>query len=147
MTDVDPTPPLDFGVDVPFVDDLLGPSIDFAADPLADAYVDAANTWCYRKRRQAGYDDTDLTVPTAADVVMGCGLYAVALYRERSSTDSYPSFEDFPTASLTGGSLGQIKRLLGIPKARVDATAELTAGTTALEVLRRRRSPWLRLVR
>jgi hypothetical protein len=139
-----PTPPTDWGADVAFVDDLLGPSVDFAADPLADAYVDTANTWAWRKRIEAGYDDTDPTAPTPADVIMGCGLYAVALYRERASTDSFPSFEDFPGATLTGGSMGQIKRLLGIPKGRVDATVALPAGTTAVDVMRRRRSRlWL----
>lgn len=148
MTDVDPTPPappVGWGVDVPTVDELLGPSIDFAADALAELYVGAANAWAWRKRREAGYVDD--TADTADDVKIGCGLYAVALYRERSSVDGYQSFEDFPTAALTGGSLGQIRRMLGIGKGRVDASAELPAGKTALDVLRARRSPWLRLVR
>lgn len=130
--------PAGWGVDVPTVDDLLGPSVDFAADPLADLYVGAANSWAWRKRFEAGYVDD--TADTADDVKVGCGLYAVALFRERASVDGFQSFEEFPTSALTGGSLGQIRRMLGIGKARVDSSG--VADPTG--VLRRRRARlWL----
>ena len=52
-------------------------------------------------------------------------MYAVALYRERGAVDGYPSFEDLSTFAPTGGSMGQINRLLGIGQARVDRPVDL----------------------
>lgn len=101
----------------------LGPTAGAATDPYLTACVDAANAVATRKRAEAGYDDGD--APPAAgwpgDVVMGATLYAVALWRERASADGFQSFDDFAAgAVLTGGAWPQIKRLLGIPRARVD---------------------------
>jgi hypothetical protein len=101
------------------VADALGPSVAFATDPYAPACVDAANATVYRKRREAGYTDVDTDTP-GADTVMGATLYAVALWRERQSTETFTSFDDFTTTIQTGGSWPQIKRLIGIPRARVD---------------------------
>lgn len=84
-------------------------------DYLTDC-VDAANSWAQRKRLEAGYTDPD---PPSSDVIMGTTLYAVALYRERGSADSFASFEDLSGFAAVGTS-GQIKRLLGIGKAAVD---------------------------
>ena len=134
-----PPTPTGWGTTVQIVDELLGPSVPFAAAPNAALLVDAANRWSFRKRFEAGYVDTPPEgepVVTDADVVMGCSLYAQALWRERQSTDGYTSFEDFPSSALGGGSLGQIRRLLGIPKARVDG---LPADVADLLALRRRR--------
>lgn len=128
-----------WGTTTETVQDMLGPSVTFDTDPLAQLYVDAANAWCWRKRFEAGYVDTPDDgdpVTTGPDVMIGCSLYAVALWRERASTDGYTSFEDFPTATLVGGSLGQIRRLLGIPKPRTDTAG---ADTSAMLLLRRRR--------
>jgi hypothetical protein len=139
MTDV----PTGWGTESATVAALLGPTVAFEADPLVDLYVDAANEWCWRKRREAGYVD-DSAATATADVVMGCTLYAAALYRERQSVDGYQTFEDFPTAALTGGSLGQIRRMLGIGKARTDGSGgEPGAATARLVARRRRRAGWL----
>lgn len=101
----------------------LGPSVVFAGDPYAGAAVDAANAWCFRKRVEAGYldDATDGAPAPSPDVAFGATLYAVALWRERAATDTYPSFQQFDTFTPAGGSLGQIRRLLGIGRAAVDA--------------------------
>lgn len=91
-------------------------------DPYLEACCDASNVWCFRKRLEAGYTDPaedDAPAPSA-DVAMGATLYAVALWRERASVDGYSSFQEVGAWSPTGGSAGQINRLLGVPKAGTD---------------------------
>jgi hypothetical protein len=120
------------------VADALGPGAgdSFLTDPYSGQVVAASNAVCFRKRAEAGY--VDPPDPTASapseDVAMGATLYAVALWRERASTDGYPSFEDLSSFTPTGGSWGQVKRLLGIGKAQVDTP--LTA-TELVEARRR----------
>lgn len=137
-----PTPPPvrpdDWGTDVPTVDDMLGPSVDFAADPLAELFVDAANEWSWDKRFAAGYHDD--TAPASARVKIGCSLYAVALFRERQAVDGFQSFEDFASTAPISGSLGQIRRMLGIGRARVDSAGVDVAAYSAAR--RRRRMGW-----
>lgn len=107
------------------LDEALGPS---ASPGPADEYLvrcaAAANGWTARKRREAGYvDETtppDPPVVIGADTTMGATLYGVALWRERASADSFPSFEELAAYAPTGGTLGQIRRLLGIGRAQVD---------------------------
>jgi len=77
----------------------------------------AANAYCYRRRREAGYFDSLSTVP-GNDAKLGTIMYAGALYRERGSVDSYASFEEMSTAAPFGSS-GQINRLLGVPRSQV----------------------------
>lgn len=103
---------------VDLVQAALGPSVVFTGDPYAQQCVDAANDVITNKRAAAGYLDT---TPAPPGPVQGATLYAVALWRERQSTDSFQSFDDFQTAVQTGGAWPQIKRLCGIPKAAVDA--------------------------
>lgn len=119
-----------------------------AAPPPGDATltlcVDAANAASFRKRAAAGYtdpDDDDAPAPSP-DIAMGATLWAVALWRERASTDSYPSFEELGTYTPTG-SWGQIKRLLGIGRAVTDA-AGLDDASLAWLRTRRRRRAWSR---
>ena len=88
-------------------------------DPYLGECVDAANALAFRKRAEAGYVDDPDEAPDAA-VAMGATLYAVALWRERAATDGYPSFDDLSAFAPTGGSWSQIKKLLGIPRGRVD---------------------------
>ena len=78
--------------DVDRVARALGDPAAAADEYLADC-VAAADDWARRKRLEAGYVDTD---PPAAAVAKGTTLYAVALYRERGSSDSFASFEDLP---------------------------------------------------
>lgn len=100
----------------------LGPSVPFTDDPLATRVVGAANAWAYRKRLEAGYtDDPAPGAPAPSDdVAYGTTLYAVALWRERASTDGYQSFEDLSSYQPVGGALGQIRRLLAVGRGRVD---------------------------
>lgn len=78
----------------------------------------AADAWAQRKRVEAGYVD-DPTVAPDDSVKLGTILYAVALYRERASADSFASFDELGGATAFGSN-AQIKRLLGIGKAQTD---------------------------
>lgn len=115
-----------------------------AAPAVDDAYlaqcVAAANDAAFRKRREAGYvdDAADDAAAPSSDVALGATLWAVALWRERSSTDGHNSFEEFAGFHPTGGSWPAIKRLLAIGRARVDYPAAGVEGAL-LERFRRRR--------
>jgi hypothetical protein len=99
----------------------LGPSVAFTTDPLAQVVCDAANEVCYRWRHESGYTDdpADGSPAPSADVGFGTTLYAVSLWRERASTDSFASFADLGTIPVTGTS-PRIKQLLGVRRGRVD---------------------------
>jgi hypothetical protein len=102
------------------VEDWLGftvtnPSSDYDLLTIA---VAAANAWCYRKRAEAGYFDSLTTVPSQ-DVRLGTIMYGGALYRERGSIDQYASFDPLATGTPTGGSMGQILKLLGVGRPAV----------------------------
>lgn len=107
-------------------------------DHLA-ACVDAANAWAYRRRYAAGYDD-DPDVTPGPDATMGVTMYAVALYKERGTVDSYASFEAFAAGAVPPSTHGQVLRLLGIPKPAVDrlppVEAELVARLRARRLFR-----------
>lgn len=79
-----------------------------------DACVDAANDFAFIRRAEAGYDDHP-NIAAGSNVRLGTALYAVALYRERGSVDSFQSFQDTPTPGVFG-TMGQINKLLGIPR-------------------------------
>jgi len=103
------------------VEDWLGftvvnPSSDFDLLTIA---VAAANQYAYRKRAEAGYFDASLSVVPSQDVLLGTIMYAGALYRERGSIDQYASFDPLATGTTTGGSMGQIMRLLGVNRPAV----------------------------
>jgi hypothetical protein len=84
-----------------------------------DRCTAAANAFAYRRREQAGYTD-DPDVSPGPDASMGTTMYAVALFRERGSVDSFASFEDFSTGVFPQSSFGQVLRLLGVPRPAVD---------------------------
>ena len=107
--------------DVAAVQGALGPSVPFTEDPDAASCVAAANDVIGRKRTAAGYTDEDPLTPPGAGPARGATMYAVALWRERQSTEGFASFDDYATTVQTGGSWAQIKRLCGIPRGRVDA--------------------------
>lgn len=100
----------------------LGPSVPVADADHLDACAAAANDLAYRKRAAAGYHDDPIIAPDAA-VTMGTTLYGVSLWRQRASSDGYPSFEDLSGFQPVGGSWGEIKRLLGIGRGAVDSPA------------------------
>ena len=74
--------------------------------------VASANTFGYRRRASAGYFDSLTVLPDQA-CKMALMMMSGALYRERGSIDQYASFDPLATGAVTGGSMGQILRLLG----------------------------------
>jgi hypothetical protein len=103
------------------VEDWLGftvtvPSSD---DDLLTICVAAANAYAYRKRAEAGYFDGSVSTVPSQDVRLGTIMYAGALYRERGSIDQFASFDPLATGTVTGGSMGQIMRLLGVNRPAV----------------------------
>jgi hypothetical protein len=80
--------------------------------------VSASNAWCYRKRREAGYTDSQSTVPSA-DVELGATMYAATLYRERgTSGDAYGGFDGMGNTPMPV-TLHRIMQLLGCGRAQV----------------------------
>jgi len=98
------------------VEEALGAPV---GDPTWLAQVtDAANAWAFRRRLNAGYnDDPDLS--PGPDVSLGTVLYAKVLYSERGAVDGFSSFEALEGFTPAVASLGQVNRLLGIPRAAV----------------------------
>jgi hypothetical protein len=101
----------------------LGMDTATAAD---DAYLamctDAANQFAYRRRGEFGYHDS-LSEPPGPDARLGTVLYAQALYRERGAVDGHASFAElgtYPAAPFDTGAMGQINKLLGVPRMAVD---------------------------
>ena len=79
--------------------------------------VNAANTYIYRKRREAGYTDSESTVPDAS-VKLGCVMYASTLYRERGSADSFASFDSMSSIPVPS-TMGRIMALIGCGRPQV----------------------------
>ena len=79
--------------------------------------VNAANNYIFRKRREAGYTDSQSTVP-GADVKLGTIMYAATLYRERGSADSFASF-DAMSAIPIPSTMGRIMALIGCGRPQV----------------------------
>jgi hypothetical protein len=80
--------------------------------------VSAANAWCFRKRREAGYTDSASVVPSA-DVELGTTMYAATLYRERgTSGDAYGAFDGMGNLAQPV-TLHRIMQLLGCGRAQV----------------------------
>ena len=102
------------------VEDWLGFTVTPAtadADLLTMA-VGAANQFAWRRRLEAGYEDSLTTVPSL-DVKLGTVMYGGYLYRQRGSIDQYASFDPLATGAPVGGSFGDIMRLLGINRPAV----------------------------
>ena len=79
--------------------------------------VSAANSWAFRKRREAGYTDSLTTVPDGA-AKLGTIMYAATQYRSRGAVDGYASFDSMGMGTPTM-SLGQIMQLLGCGRPQV----------------------------
>lgn len=79
--------------------------------------VSAANSWAFRKRREAGYTDSLTTAPDGA-AKLGTVMYAAMQYRSRGAVDGYASFDSMGMGSPTM-SLGQIMQLLGCGRPQV----------------------------
>ena len=78
--------------------------------------VSAANAFCSRRRRSAGYFDALNTAPDGS-VKLGTVMYAAIQYRSRGSVDGYASFQDFNPQPV--GTLGQVLQLLGCGRPQV----------------------------
>jgi len=103
------------------------------------ACTDAANAYAFRRRLEAGYVDDELITP-GPDVTMGVVMYAVSLYRERGSVDSYASFDAFASGVMPSSTYGQVNRLLGVPRGQVDAPP--TGDELARIRVRRQHARW-----
>jgi hypothetical protein len=80
--------------------------------------VSASNFWCWNKRREAGYTDSQSTVPNPS-VEMAATLYAAQIYRERgTSGDAYAGFDGMGNLALPVN-LARIMQLLGCGRAQV----------------------------
>jgi hypothetical protein len=82
-----------------------------------DTCVEAANSYAFRVRYEAGYKDNPVVVPDPS-AKLGTIMYAGTLYRERGSVDSFASFDQLGTAAPFG-SMGRIKQLLGVGRPQV----------------------------
>jgi len=79
--------------------------------------VNAANNYIFRKRREAGYTDSQSIVP-GADVKLGTIMYAATLYRERGSADSFASFDSMSSIPIPS-TMGRIMALIGCGRPQV----------------------------
>lgn len=79
--------------------------------------VSAANSWAFRKRREAGYTDSLSSAPDGA-AKLGTVMYAAMQYRSRGAVDGYSSFDSMGMGTPTM-SLGQIMQLLGCGRPQV----------------------------
>ena len=79
--------------------------------------VNASNNYIFRKRREAGYTDSQSVVP-GADVKLGTIMYAATLYRERGSADSFASFDSMSSIPIPS-TMGRIMALIGCGRPQV----------------------------
>lgn len=93
------------------------PEADSDDEQYLTLCTEAANDFGYRRREQAGYSDSKCLIPNPS-TPQGVLLYAAALFRERGSVDSFASFQDMNIQPAIG-SMGQILRLLGVPRPAV----------------------------
>ena len=95
--------------------DWLGITVATAGDQtFTTTCAAAANSFCYRRRQEAGYIDSLTTVPSQ-DVFLGTVMYGAGLYKARGSVDVFSSFQDMGQSPVPGMN-GQIKQLLGIDR-------------------------------
>ena len=100
------------------IEDWLGIGVATTADQqFLTQCASAANSFCFRRRQEAGYFD-QLSVSPSGDVALGTIQYGGMLYRQRGSIDSFASFSDNGGTAVTGLS-GVIKQLLGIDRPQV----------------------------
>lgn len=93
------------------------PEAESTDEAFLESCVEAANDFGYRRREEAGYTDSRTVIPNPS-ALQGVVLYAAALFRERGSVDSFASFQDMNIQPMIG-SMGQILRLLGVPRPAV----------------------------
>jgi len=118
--------------------ELIAEYLGDTVDPT-DAYLGrcaaAADAFCRRRRREAGYDDGIADTAPSADVELGTTMWGGQLYRERGSADSFASFDE-TTGFTTTGAWPRVKQLLGVGRAQVDRADVLTVNPLRRRLLR-----------
>ena len=100
------------------LEDWLGIGTATAADAaLLTVCASAASQFCWRRRMEAGYIDSLVTVPSQ-DVFLGTQMYGGALYRQRGSVDQFASFQNMGMTPVAGLN-GMVRQLLGIDRPQV----------------------------
>ena len=100
------------------LEDWLGIGTATAADAaFLTVCASAASQFCWRRRMEAGYVDSLVTVPSQ-DVFLGTQMYGGALYRQRGSVDQFASFQNMGMTPVAGLN-GMIRQLLGIDRPQV----------------------------
>ena len=100
------------------LEDWLGIGTATAADAaFLTVCASAASQFCWRRRMEAGYIDSLVTVPSQ-DVFLGTQMYGGALYRQRGSVDQFASFQNMGITPVAGLN-GMVRQLLGIDRPQV----------------------------
>lgn len=101
------------------VNEFLGITSATANDTaFLESCTNAANTFCYRRRKEAGYLDNPTIVPDPA-CRLAVVIYGASLYRERGSVDGFQSFSDMTVASTPNFTMGRVLQLLGCNRPQV----------------------------
>jgi hypothetical protein len=100
------------------LEDWLGIGTATAADAaFLTVCAAAASQFAWRRRMEAGYIDSLVTVPSQ-DVFLGTQMYGGALYRQRGSVDQFASFQNMGMTPVAGLN-GMVRQLLGIDRPQV----------------------------
>ena len=100
------------------LEDWLGIGTATAGDAaFLTVCASAASQFCWRRRMEAGYIDSLVTVPSQ-DVFLGTQMYGGALYRQRGSVDQFASFQNMGMTPVAGLN-GMVRQLLGIDRPQV----------------------------
>lgn len=101
------------------VNEFLGIATATANDTaFLESCTNAANSFCYRRRKEAGYVDNPTIVPDPA-AKLAVVIYASSLYRERGSIDGFQSFSDMSVAVTPSFTMGRVLQLLGCGRPQV----------------------------
>ena len=96
--------------------DWLGISVATAGDQtFVTTCAAASNSFCSRRRAEAGYTGDSLSSVPSQDVYLGTVMYAGMLYKSRGTVDVFSSYQDMGQTPVVGMN-GQIKQLLGIDR-------------------------------
>lgn len=106
-------------IDAAYVEVILGYETAGDDTTYLDECVDAAQDWTWRLRQSSGYKYDHPSIVPSADVRLGCGLYALALFREKGTVDGFASFDGMNIPATPTLSMGRILQLIGCKKPQV----------------------------
>lgn len=106
-------------IDVEYVEVILGYETTGDDATYLDECVEAAEDWTWRMRQSSGYKYDHPNIAPSADIRLGCGLYALALFREKGTVDGFASFDGMNIPATPTLSMGRILQLIGCKKPRV----------------------------